>query len=135
MQFMTCMASYSFMVFLLQCLASWFSCHFFGFLKFLAKILAITFGKIRKILQDFSRSWEEIQKNFWTSWHENQEYPRSWQLLLARFARFCKTFQDLGKRSKKIFGLLGMKTKNIQDLGKRTKKIMHQSNARSINIS
>ena len=41
-----------------------------------------------------------------------------WHLL----PKFCKFFQDRGKKSKKIFGLLGTKTKNIQDLGKRTKK-------------
>ena len=29
--------------------------------------------------QDFSRSWKEVQENFWNSWQENQEYPRSWQ--------------------------------------------------------
>ena len=52
---------------------------FLGFLTFLAKILAIILGKVRKILQDFSRSWKEIQENFWTSWQENQDYPRSWQ--------------------------------------------------------
>ena len=51
-----------------QCLASWFSCQeICWILKFLAKILAIILGKVRKILQDFSRSWKEIQENFWTS--------------------------------------------------------------------
>ena len=35
----------------------------FGFLKFLAKILATILGKVRKKLQDFSRSWKEIQEN------------------------------------------------------------------------
>ena len=32
-----------------------------GFLTFLAKVLEIILGKVRKILQDFSRSWKEIQ--------------------------------------------------------------------------
>ena len=58
----------------------------------------------------------------------------SWQLFLARLARICKVFQDRGKKSKKIFGLLGKKTKTIQDLGKRTMKSLHQSNTRSIDI-
>ena len=63
-----------------QYLASWFFAKkFLGFLTFLAKILAIIFRNVRNILQDFSRSWKEIQENFWTFWQENQEYPKSWQ--------------------------------------------------------
>ena len=53
--------------------------NFFGVLTSLAKILAINLGKIRTILQDFSRSWKEILGNSWSSWQQNQEYPRSWQ--------------------------------------------------------
>ena len=34
-----------------------------GFLRFLAKILAINLEKVRKNLQDFSRLWKEIQEN------------------------------------------------------------------------
>ena len=47
----------------------------FGFLRFIAQILAIIIGNVRKILQDFSRSWNEIQENSWSSWQQNQEYP------------------------------------------------------------
>ena len=36
---------------------------FLGFLTFLAKILASILGKVRKILQKFSRSRKEIQEN------------------------------------------------------------------------
>ena len=77
-------------------------------------------------------------------------YPSAWRLgflakkflgflkflakILARFARFCKFFQDRGKKSKKIFGLLVRKSKNNQDLGKRNKKSLNQNNARSIDI-
>ena len=50
-------------------------------------------------------------------------FLESWQLFLERFARFCKVFQDRGKKSKKIFGLFGKKTKTIQDLGNKWKKI------------
>ena len=52
---------------------------FLGFLTFLAKIFANNLGNVCKKLQDFSRSWKETQKNFWTSWQEKQEYPSSWQ--------------------------------------------------------
>ena len=52
---------------------------FLGFLIFLPKMLAIIPDKVRKILQDFSRSLKEIQENFWSFWQENQKYPRSWQ--------------------------------------------------------
>ena len=63
-----------------QCLASCFPCQeISGIFDISCKILAIILGKVRKILQDFSRSWKEIQENFWTSWQENQDYPRSWQ--------------------------------------------------------
>ena len=60
--------------------------------------------------------------------------PRSWQLILASFARICKIFQDRGKKSKKILGVLGNKSKNNEDLGKRNKKILYQSNLKSIDI-
>ena len=60
--------------------------------------------------------------------------PRSWQLFLARFAKFCKIFQYRGKESRNIFGDLGNKTKSIQDLGKRNKRILRQSNTRSVYI-
>ena len=131
----------------------------FGFLTLLAKILTIIRGNVRKILQDFSRLWKEIQENFWTSWQEKQEYPRpwqgnqekswiscqkflgfwdflprSWQLILKRFARTSKIFQDRRTKSKKILGVLGNKSKNNQDLGKRNKNSLHQSNTRSIDI-
>ena len=56
---------------------------FLGFLTFLAKILAINLGKVRKNLLDFSRSWKGIQENFWTS------------------GKKSKNNQDLGKRNKK----------------------------------
>ena len=72
-----------------------------------------------------------LPKNFLDFWHF---LPRSWQLIFARFARICKIFQDRGKKSIKIFGVLGKKTKTIQDLGKRTKKSFHQSNTKSIDI-
>ena len=45
---------------------------FLGFLKFFVKISAIILGKVRKILQDFSRSWKEIQENSWSSWQQKQ---------------------------------------------------------------
>ena len=51
----------------------------FGFLKLAAKALAIILGKVRKILLDFSWSWKQIQENSWSSWQQNQGYPRSWQ--------------------------------------------------------
>ena len=44
-----------------------------GFLTFLATILAIIFGKVRKHLQDFSRSWKEIQVTSWSSWQQKQD--------------------------------------------------------------
>ena len=56
---------------------------FLGFLTFLAKILAIILGKVRKILQYFSRSWKEIQENF------------------GLLGKKTKTIQDLGKRTMK----------------------------------
>ena len=46
---------------------------FLGYLTFLAKILAINLVKVRKTLQDFSRSWKEIQENAWSSWQQKQE--------------------------------------------------------------
>ena len=51
-----------------------------GFLTFLAKILAIILGKVCKILQDFSRSWKELQDNFLKT----------------------KIIEDLGKKTKKV---------------------------------
>ena len=48
----------------------------FGFMTFLAKFLAIILGKVRKVSRDFLRSGKEIQENFWSSWQDNQEYPR-----------------------------------------------------------
>ena len=36
-----------------------------GILTFLAKILAIILGEVRKILQDFSKLWKRIKENFW----------------------------------------------------------------------
>ena len=60
---------------------------FLGFLTFLAKILAIILGKVRKILQDFSRWWKGIQENFWTSWQENQDYPVTQILLKCCFLK------------------------------------------------
>ena len=57
-----------------------------------------------------------LAKKFLTFWNFLR---KCWQLFVARFARFCKFFQDRGKKSKKTFGLLAKKTKNIQDLGKK----------------
>ena len=49
--------------------------------------------------------------------------PRSRQLYLARYARFCKiSQQDGGKNFKKFLRVLGKRTKNIQYLGQRNKK-------------
>ena len=50
--------------------------------------------------------------------------PRNFLNFWHLLPRFCKFFQDRGKKSKKIFGLLGTKTKNIHNLGKRTKKYL-----------
>ena len=72
-----------------------------------------------------------LPRKFLEFWHF---LPRSWQIFLARFARFCKIIQDRAKKSKKIFRLLGKKTKNNQDFAKRNKKILHQSNTRFIDI-
>ena len=46
-----------------------------------------------------------------------------WTLFMASYARFCKIFQDRGKKSKKILGIHGEKIENIQDLGKKFKII------------
>ena len=46
---------------------------FLGFLTFLAKILAIILGKVRKILQDFSRLWKGILGNCSSYWQQEQE--------------------------------------------------------------
>ena len=53
---------------------------FLDFWHFLLRSWRFFLGKISKMLQDFSRLCKEIQENFWTSWLENQEYPRSWQV-------------------------------------------------------
>ena len=44
--------------------------------------------------------------------------PKSWQLFMVRFARFCKISEDRGKKTKKVFGVLDNKTENIQDFVK-----------------
>ena len=97
------------------------------FLNFLARKLRISkiLAKEPKKFLDF------LARSFLDFWHF---FPTTWQLFLARFARFCKIFQDRGKKSKKIFGVLGNKSRNNQNLGKRNKKVLHQSNTRSIDI-
>ena len=55
-----------------------------GFFRFLAEILPITLGKVRKILQDFSRSRKEIQK------------------ILGVLGNKTKNIQDLGKKNKNV---------------------------------
>ena len=55
-----------------------------GCLRFFPKILAIILNKVRKIFQDFSRSLEDIQENFWILGNKS------------------KNNQDLGKRNKKV---------------------------------
>ena len=47
--------------------------NFLGFLTSLAKILAIILGKVRKNLQDFSRSCKEIRENSWSSSQQKQK--------------------------------------------------------------
>ena len=80
-----------------QCLASWFSCRVNSWiLTFLAKILANILAKVRKISQDFSRLWKEIQKNSRSFWQQNQQYPRS-----------CQEKQEsLASKKYKIYGYL-----------------------------
>ena len=56
---------------------------FLQFLTFFAKIVAIILGKVRKILQDFSRSWKEIQENFQISCQENLGFLRFLVKILA----------------------------------------------------
>ena len=62
------------------------------FLTFLAKFMAFIFGKVRKILQDFSRSWKEIVK-------KNSDF----------LARIPKKIEDLRKRTKKNYEFFAKK--------------------------
>ena len=66
-------------------------------------MLAIILGKVRKILQDFSRSWKEIQENFWTFWQENQDYPN-----LA--TRTMKSLHQSNTRSVDILKAINLET-------------------------
>ena len=86
---------------------SWIACQKnVGFLRLLAKILAIILGKHRKILIDSSRSRKEIQEISWSfsqqnqkknlrSWQENQE--NSWVSYQGKSWIFDISCQDLGK--------------------------------------
>ena len=49
--------------------------------------------------------------------------PRSWKLFPTRHVKFCKIFQDRGKKSYKIYKFLGEKSKIIQDIAKKIKII------------
>ena len=131
---------------------------FLGFLNFFAKILAIILGKVRKILQDFSKLCKKIQKN-WTSWQENQEYSRSWQekqgkswiscqenfwifgvlakILTNNLGKVRKILQNFSRSWKEIQEYSwssGKKSQNNQELGKRNKKGLYQSDLKSLDI-
>ena len=71
-------------------------------------------------------SWFSCQETSWIFYISCQD--------LGKVRKILQDFQDRGKESKKIFGLLGKKTKTTQDLGKRNKKSLHQSNTRSIDV-
>ena len=114
-----------------QCLASWFSCQE---ISWIFDISCQDLGHYSwQSSQDFARFFKIVErspKNFLDllprepkitkilarepsqifdflsrePWIFEIFLPRSWQLILERFVKFCKIFQDRGKKSKKIFG-------------------------------
>ena len=44
-------------------------------LRIFDKILATYVRKVRKNLQDFSKSWKKLQEKSWSSWQQKQEQP------------------------------------------------------------
>ena len=119
---------------------------FWNFLPTSWQLFLARFARFRKIFQDRGKKSKKIFGFLGKKTKKNLGFlakkilgfldflPRSWQLILARFARICKISQDRGKKSKKILGVLGNKSKNNQDLGKRNKKVLYQSDLKSIDI-
>ena len=56
--------------------------------------------------------------------------PRSWEIFLAKFARYCKFFQDRGKRNQENCWGSFRTSKNKQYFRKRSKRVLHESNTR-----
>ena len=58
-------------------------------------------------------------KNFLDFWFL---LPPSWQLFLAKFARYCKFLQDRAKKSKKIVGVLSRQAKRSKIFAKEARE-------------